>query len=171
MFGIFYISYFRTSVISKQHRTVLSSVRETRIRNNQHRGALRGIPGSVCPQPEPNATELPSCAPISARTAQRQGGGGVCVARRACAARAPKPTSCATSFGASSAPFAASFTCPPFTCRAPLPLGLPHQQRASDVQRARDNEETADEETLGARGWGQFGAGRGCDGGVSFADR
>ena len=30
---------------------------------NQHRGALRGIPGSACPQPEPNATELPSNAP------------------------------------------------------------------------------------------------------------
>jgi len=28
----------------------------------QHRGALRGTPGSACPQPEPNATELPSCA-------------------------------------------------------------------------------------------------------------
>ena len=35
-----------------------------------HRGALRGIPGSAFPQPgpnDPNATELPSCAPISAR--------------------------------------------------------------------------------------------------------
>ena len=31
-----------------------------------HRGVLRGIPGRACPQPEPNATELPSCAPISA---------------------------------------------------------------------------------------------------------
>jgi len=31
-----------------------------------HKGALRGIPGSACPQPEPNATELPSCSPISA---------------------------------------------------------------------------------------------------------
>jgi len=39
---------------------------------NQHRGALSGIPGSACPQPEPNATELPSCARISARAAQRQ---------------------------------------------------------------------------------------------------
>ena len=29
-------------------------------------------PGSVCPQPEPNATELPSYAPISARAAQRR---------------------------------------------------------------------------------------------------
>ena len=31
---------------------------------------------------------------------------------------------------------AASFTCLPFTCRPPLPLGLPYQQRASNVQRA-----------------------------------
>ena len=38
----------------------------------QHRGALRGIPGSACPQPEPNATELPSCARVSARAAQRR---------------------------------------------------------------------------------------------------
>jgi len=30
----------------------------------KHRGALRGTPGSACPQPEPNATELPSCAHI-----------------------------------------------------------------------------------------------------------
>ena len=55
----------------------------------KHRSALRGTPGSACPQPEPNATELPS-APISARTAQRQGGGGGGVARRA---RAPGPRS------------------------------------------------------------------------------
>jgi len=33
---------------------------------------LRGTPGSACPQPEPNATELPSWAPISARAAQRR---------------------------------------------------------------------------------------------------
>jgi len=38
----------------------------------KHRSALRGTPGSACPQPEPNATELPSCAPISARNAQRR---------------------------------------------------------------------------------------------------
>jgi len=31
--------------------------------NNQHRGALRGTPGSAALQPEPNATELPSSAP------------------------------------------------------------------------------------------------------------
>ena len=30
---------------------------------NEDRGALRGIPGSAYPQPEPNATELPSSAP------------------------------------------------------------------------------------------------------------
>ena len=30
---------------------------------NEHRGALRGTPGSAYPQPEPNATELPSSAP------------------------------------------------------------------------------------------------------------
>ena len=29
----------------------------------EHRGALRGTPGSAYPQPEPNATELPSRAP------------------------------------------------------------------------------------------------------------
>ena len=37
--------------------------------------ALRAAPpeaGSACPQPKPNATELPNCAPISARAAQRQ---------------------------------------------------------------------------------------------------
>jgi len=33
---------------------------------------LRGTPGSACPQPEPNATQLPSCAPVSARAAQRR---------------------------------------------------------------------------------------------------
>ena len=30
---------------------------------HEHRGALRGTPGSAYPQPEPNATELPSSAP------------------------------------------------------------------------------------------------------------
>ena len=33
---------------------------------------LRGTPESAYLQPEPNATELPSCAPISARAAQRR---------------------------------------------------------------------------------------------------
>ena len=91
---------------------------------DEHRGALRGTPGSACPQPEPNATELPSCAPISARTAQRQGGGGGGVARRARAARAPKPKSCATSCDTSSAaPCAASFTCSSFTCHLRAGVG------------------------------------------------
>ena len=31
--------------------------------SNEHRGTLRGTPGSAYPQPEPNATELPSSAP------------------------------------------------------------------------------------------------------------
>ena len=35
---------------------------------------MRGTPGSASSQPEPNATELPSCAPISARTAQTKTG-------------------------------------------------------------------------------------------------
>jgi len=43
--------------------------------------------------------------------------------------------------------FAASFT-----CRLALPLGLPHQQRASNVQRARGDEETADEKPFGGAG-------------------
>ena len=62
--------------------------------------------------------------------AQRQGGGGGGVARRARAARAPKPKSCATSCcgTSSTTPCAASFTCSSFTCRPPLPLGLPHKQ-------------------------------------------
>ena len=30
---------------------------------------------------------------------------------------------------------AASFTCLPFTCRPPLPLGLQHQQQVSNVKR------------------------------------
>ena len=44
--------------------------------NEKHRGALRGTPGSACPQPEHNATELPSCAPISASRELRKEGGG-----------------------------------------------------------------------------------------------
>ena len=35
-------------------------------------------------------------------------------------------------------PCAASFMCSPFTCRPPLPLGLPHQKQVSNVQRALD---------------------------------
>ena len=33
---------------------------------------------------------------------------------------------------------AASFTCPPFTCRPPLPLGLQHQQQVSNAKRVLD---------------------------------
>ena len=39
----------------------------------KHTGDLYGTPGSACAQPEPNATELPSCAPISARAARGRG--------------------------------------------------------------------------------------------------
>ena len=91
-----------------------------------HRGALRGTPGSACPQPEPNATELPkvsppkrqmplSCpvAPPSQRELHKDGGGGGGgVARRARAARAPKAKSCTTcSETSSKTPCAASLTC------------------------------------------------------------
>jgi len=159
---------------------------------------LRGTPGSACPQQtEPNVTELPSCALISARAAQKKlrwrrrwwcGEEG---------ARRPGPEgqglrhvlwqilrnvlrrvlyvlvlhvspkgrrvggACVWVAARRSIPFiafAASFTCPPelepFTCRPPLPLGLPHLQRASNVQRARGDEETVDEETLGGVGVG-----------------
>ena len=50
----------------------LSRFAGARFSMNKHRSALRGTPGSACPQPEPNAIELPSCAPISARDAQRR---------------------------------------------------------------------------------------------------
>ena len=40
----------------------------------KHRGALRGTPGSACPQPEPNTAELPGCAPIQ-RELHKDGGG------------------------------------------------------------------------------------------------
>ena len=62
--------------------------------NYKHRSALRGIPASASLQPEPNATELPSCAPISASRELRKdgGGGGGGVARRARSARAPMRT-------------------------------------------------------------------------------
>jgi len=77
--------------------------------------ALHGTPGSACPQPEPNATELPSCAPSQCELHKDGGGGGV--ARRARATRALKAKSCATSCGTSSTtPRAASFTCSIFMC-------------------------------------------------------
>jgi len=102
----------------------------------KHKGALRGTPGRAFPQPEPNATELPICAPISvpgwvfcycsSSPVQRElhkdgGGGGGDDARRARAARAPKAGSCSSSCGTSpatpsAAPCAASLTCPSFMC-------------------------------------------------------
>jgi len=59
--------------------------------------------------------------------------------------------------------FAASFTCPPFTSRPPLSLGLPHQQRASSVQRALGATTKAPlmKKPWGAWGWGAVGAGHG----------
>ena len=59
---------------------------------NGHRGALRGTPGSACPRPKPNPTELP-VAPLSQREMHKDGGGGSGggEARRARAARAPRP--------------------------------------------------------------------------------
>ena len=51
-----------------RYRAALSIPRK---KTNQHRGALRCTPGSACPQAEPNATELLSCARISARAAPR----------------------------------------------------------------------------------------------------
>ena len=123
----------------------------------KHRGAFRGTPGSVCPQPEPNATELPSCAPISARIAQRQGGGGGSVARRARAARAPKPKFCATSCGTSpTTPCAASFTCSPFTCRPLLSLGLPHQQGLRTSKERATMKKPLMKKPWGAWGWGSW---------------
>ena len=80
-----------------------------------HRGALRGTPGSACPQPEPNTTELPSCALPSQRELHNDGGGGGGVARRARAARAPKAKSCATSCGTPSATTSATTPRPMFS--------------------------------------------------------
>ena len=42
----------------------------------EYKGALRGTPGSAYPEFEPNATELPSCAPISAYRQLRKDSGG-----------------------------------------------------------------------------------------------
>ena len=61
-----------------------------------HRGALRGTPGCACPQPEPNATELPSCTPISARAAQRWRRRRVVAWERARAHVSTVPTATAT---------------------------------------------------------------------------
>jgi len=42
---------------------ILDSINHKICISNEDRGALRGTPGSAYPQPEPNATELPSSAP------------------------------------------------------------------------------------------------------------
>jgi len=133
---------------------------------------LRGSLGSACPQPEPNATELPSCAPISARAAQRRrrrrrwwrgeegarspGPEGEVLrhvpwyvlrnaGRRVLHVLAIHVSPKGKCGGGArvrvaarrSIPFCpAYFTFSPFTCRPPLPLGLPDQRRASNVQRA-----------------------------------
>jgi len=57
--------------------------------NNQHIGALRGTPGSACPQPEPNATELPSSAP--GRHAEHLAGLRIVRLRALARRRAKKP--------------------------------------------------------------------------------
>jgi len=62
-------------MLSCYGKTVLQEGERSKIQEvapYKNRGALRGTPGSACPQPEPNATELPSCARISARAAQRR---------------------------------------------------------------------------------------------------
>ena len=75
---------------------------------------MRGTTGSVCPQPEPNATELPSCAHISARAAQKRrrrrwwrGEEGAC---------RPGATSCGTFY-------TAPFTCSSFMSYLRLGVG------------------------------------------------
>jgi len=85
---------------------------------NEHRGSLRGTLGSACPQPEPNATELPVAPPSqrAASCAKTATWLRLVAYSRARAARAPQAKSCATSCGTSSAtpsvtPGAASFTC------------------------------------------------------------
>ena len=160
---------------------------------NGHRGALRGTPGSACPQPEPNATELPSCAPISARAAQRRRRRRWWRGEEGARRPGPEGQVCATSCGTSStAPCAASFTCSsfmchlraglgehffvPFTCRPCrplLPLGLPHQQWASDVQRALGAtiKKPMMKKLLGRGGGGQLGEGHGRDDDLSAAYR
>jgi len=82
----------------------------------EHIGALRGTPGSASPQPEPNATELPSCAPSQCEQHKDGGGGGGGMAKRARAARAPKAKSCATSCGTSSATPSTAFCAESLAC-------------------------------------------------------
>jgi hypothetical protein len=49
-------------LLPRQYRKPIHPKPEVRNRNGD-RGAFRGTPGSAYPQPEPNATELPSSAP------------------------------------------------------------------------------------------------------------
>ena len=95
-----------------------------------------------CPVAPPNR-QMPLRCPVAPPSQHElhkdNGGGGGGVARRARAARAPKAKSCTTSSVTSSkTSCAASFTCPPFTSRPPLPLGLQHQQQVLNVKRALD---------------------------------
>ena len=65
--------------VSRISGIIANDLARTHVSYYKHRSALRGTPGRACPQPEPNATELPSCAPISAL--RKDGGGGGSVAR------------------------------------------------------------------------------------------
>ena len=94
---------------------------------------MRGTPGSVCPQPEQNATELPSCAPISARTAQRQGGGGGGGEE---GARRSTPFFCPLKGCVRRVLYVLALHVPTATVTGPAA-----PTRASNVQRARDDEE------------------------------
>ena len=96
--------------------------------------ALCVTPGSACPQPEPNATELPSCTPSPhiARNVKTEAAVAVLVALREGRARAPpghpkaksRATSYDTPFARSSAAFcAASFAGSSFTCRPRASVG------------------------------------------------
>jgi len=100
---------------------VSSELPSSSISTYKHRGALPGTPGSASPQPEPNATELPSCAPISARAAQRRrrrrwwrGEEG---ARRPCPeTQVLRHVLWHVTSRSSAASCAASFTCSSFIC-------------------------------------------------------
>jgi len=84
----------------------------------KHRDALRGTPGSVCPQPEPRTPlSCPIAPPFQRELLKDGGGGGSGVARRARAARVPKAKSCAASFTCS------SLTCSSFTCHLRASVG------------------------------------------------
>ena len=61
----------------------VGSLQKPEARSMNIRGALRGTPGSAYPESEPNATELPTCAPISKHRQLCTDSGGSGVARRA----------------------------------------------------------------------------------------